>query len=102
MRHRKQAHAKDPRIERAEIGTPAGESPEEGRRRHGTECLTDVCEPPIPSRSRKPVDEEISEEGIPAEEEINPGGGLTGTKVKGGVPAGGAIEEDTAEATEEA
>lgn len=37
MKRKKDLREKTPGEERREIGTPAGESPEEGRKRHGTQ-----------------------------------------------------------------
>ncbi len=73
--------------ERAKIGTPAGESPEKGRQRHGTQCLTGIC--PI-GGSAEPLNavENVEDYGE-AEEEIATTGGITGTKVRGGNPPGG-------------
>jgi hypothetical protein len=82
---------KTPAQERAIIGTPAGESPEEGRKRHGTHGLTleeDVEE--IRRRGHIESEYEIDEEDFRERgDEISVTGGLTGTKVKGGIPAGG-------------
>lgn len=87
----------DPAGERAEIGTPAGESPEEGRERHGTECLTDVCDTDdLRSRGAVEDEDEIADEDFDAEgREISTTGGITGTKVRGGVPPGGETEGGT-------
>ncbi len=80
----------EPKQERAEIGTPAGESAEEGRRRHGTECLTPECGGDNELRSRHTIEDDVSEEDFTEDgEEIATTGGLTGTHVKGGIPAGG-------------
>lgn len=68
--------------ERTKIGTPAGESPEKGRKRHGTECLTDMCTPPDENRSRKVIEEnEVEESLIEEGQEIGPDGHITGTHV---------------------
>jgi|GEM_PF-2655452 len=93
MARTKRGRGESPKDERAKIGTPAGESPDKGRHRHGTQCLTGECEPAAQIKSRNVIeDEEDFEEG---ENEINTSGGITGTKVKGGIPAGGATEGGT-------
>lgn len=77
---------KSPADERAEIGTPAGESPEKGRRRHGTECLSGVCRPAGEVEPRKVVDEEITEDELQTgEEELSTTGGITGTHERHGL-----------------
>lgn len=87
---------KKAQTERAQIGTPAGESPEEGRKRHGTECLTDACAPPDENRHRKVILNEVDEEYLEEEgEETGTGGQITGTHVKGGIPAGGTTSGGT-------
>lgn len=79
-----------PKEERARIGTPAGEPPAKGRQRHGTECLTDVCPEHAETEARRVLDAEyLEEEGLEGEE-VSTSGGITGTHVTGGVPAGGA------------
>lgn len=78
-----------PSQERRDIGTPAGENPEKGRIRHGTQCLTEECDIEEFER-RKAIGVEITDEDFDTGgEEISTTGGLTGTRVKGGVPAGG-------------
>lgn len=77
----------EPKKERFRIGTPAGESPEEGRKRHRTQCLTDVC--PVGDELRAANIIEDIEEFNETDQEIATTGGVTGTKVKGGIPSGG-------------
>jgi hypothetical protein len=83
--------------ERAEIGTPAGESPEKGRSRHGTTPKTETTLLAATKRGFKHNLEEDSEEVDFVEDgdEISTTGGLTGTHVKGGVPSGGTTEGGT-------
>jgi hypothetical protein len=81
-----------PAQERTQIGTPAGENPEKGRYRHGTRGLTGEEEVETLRRrgyikSEYEIDEE---EFYESGDEISVTGGITGTKVTGGVPAGGA------------
>lgn len=73
--------------ERASIGTPAGESPERGRARHGTQCLTDTC--PLGGGVEPLNIVEDAEDYDETEEEVSTTGGITGTKVRGGTPPGG-------------
>lgn len=89
MRKVKDLEGRTPAEERRDIGTPAGESPAAGRKRHGTKCLTEECEIDEFER-RKVIEGEISDEDFDmGGEEIGTTGGITGTKVKGGIPAGG-------------
>lgn len=81
-----------PAQERAEIGTPAGESPEEGRKRHGTTKVHPEIEPgeierrkTLPDDAAEVNDEDYAGGGT----EIGTTGGITGTHVTGGIPAGG-------------
>ncbi|MCE5198015.1 MAG: hypothetical protein ABFD54_06305 [Armatimonadota bacterium] len=92
----KDLEGRTPAEERSEIGTPAGESPEEGRKRHGTEPLTPEGEEVDEIRRRGTIEEEISDEDFYEEgNEISTTGGITGTKVKGGIPSGGILEGGT-------
>ncbi len=86
-----------PADERSRIGTPAGEKPSKGRERHDTKCLTDVCGPDdVRRRSVIEDEEDISEEDYyVGGDEISTTGGITGTKVKGGIPPGGTTEGGT-------
>ena len=86
MARKKKELIKDPKLERTEIGTPAGESPEKGRERHGTECLTGVCEVKDEFSSRKTIED--AEDFDEMEEEIGPEGVVTGTHVKNKYPTG--------------
>lgn len=82
MTHSKSDNKVDAQTERTIIGTPAGESPEKGRKRHGTECLTDVCILPDENRSRKVIEDEIDEVALLEEgAEIGPNGHIAGTHV---------------------
>ena len=89
----------DPKKERSRIGTPAGENPEEGRKRHGTQPLTEEESTQEPSNrgiveeNTDNIDEEdFAEMGY----EISTTGGITGTHVTGGaMPAGGWTEGGT-------
>ena len=93
MEKDKDLEDRTPAEERRDIGTPAGESPVEGRKRHGTQCLTDECEVEE-FEKRKVILGEITDEDFDTGgEEINTTGGITGTKVKGGISTGGIIEE---------
>lgn len=58
--------------ERKYVGTPAGERPEMGRRRHGTECLTDTCGPEEVDRRRKTDEQHIDEDFMDVNEEFSP------------------------------
>lgn len=85
----------NPAQERRNIGTPAGESPQKGRTRHGTKCLTEECEIE-PTQKRRLIEGEITDEDFDmGGEEIGTRGGITGTKVRGGIPAGGSTAGGT-------
>jgi hypothetical protein len=74
-----------PSEERAAIGTPAGESPIEGRARHTGERMHED-EDVSATRSRKKVLEETIDVDFPdVEAEITTRGGLRGEISKGGV-----------------
>jgi hypothetical protein len=91
MTNERDIEGRTPAQERAEIGTPAGENPDKGRYRHGTRGLTDE-EEIEEVRKRGYVESELEideEEFYESGDEISATGGLTGTKVTGGVPAGG-------------
>lgn len=88
MSNEKDLLGKTPAQERAEIGTPAGEPPEKGRRRHGTHAVS-TEEETIRRGYIESVDD-IQEDDFREEgNEISATGGITGTKVKGGIPSGG-------------
>lgn len=92
MSNERDLKGRTPAQERADIGTPAGETPEEGRKRHGTERVNPEDGPgETESRKTLPDDvEDVEDEDYAAGgAEINPSGGITGTHVKGGIPAGG-------------
>lgn len=91
MTNERDIEGRTPAQERAEIGTPAGESPDKGRYRHGTRGLTEE-EAIEEVRRRGLIESEYDineEEFYESGDEISATGGITGTKVKGGVPAGG-------------
>jgi hypothetical protein len=88
MMDEKDLQGRTPAEERADIGTPAGESPEKGRKRHGTYAISSKEE--IVRRGYIESEDKIEEDDFREEgNEISATGGLTGTKVKGGIPGGG-------------
>lgn len=96
---KKKRQETDPKEERARIGTPAGENPEEGRKRHGTEPLTEDTST-LESINRGAVEESTEdfdeEDFTESGYEISTTGGITGTHVTGGaIPAGGRTEGGT-------
>lgn len=87
---------KTPSEERAEIGTPAGEAPERGRLRHGTEEMYPELETDEDVTPRDTVEDEMDYEALSESgAEISTTGGLTGTHVQGGRPAGGQVSGGT-------
>ncbi|MCE5322955.1 hypothetical protein LLG46_06535 [bacterium] len=91
MTDERDMEGRTPAQERAQIGTPAGETPEKGRTRHGTYGLT--SEEDVEKTHRRGfigLEFDIDEEDLyESGDEISATGGITGTKVTGGVPAGG-------------
>lgn len=100
MAQEKDVEGRTPAEERAEIGTPAGEPPARGRRRHKTGLMhPDVCVD-VELAGEGEVDNEVEDEMALEEfseggEEISTTGGITGTHVHGGIPAGGTTQGGT-------
>lgn len=87
----KDLKGRTPAQERAEIGTPAGEPPGEGAKRHGTKQLRRDTDPMNRGEiDYKDEDEEYVDEIGMEGEEISTTGGITGTHVEDAIPSGGA------------
>lgn len=91
----KDLKGRTPAQERAEIGTPAGEPPREGAKRHGTKQLRPDTDPMNRGEIEDEEDEEYVEDIGLEGEEISTTGGITGTHVEDAMPSGGSTSGGT-------
>jgi len=101
MADERDIQGRTPSEERADIGTPAGEKPTEGRARHTGEPVVEDVDT-VAGRGRKTVLEETIDDDFPdAEAEITTSGGLKGEiTAQRGVSAGRLTEIVPEEAEE--